>query len=371
MKFTITTTVLQEMLTKAVKGASCDNQRPLTGWIAIQLKDNVLTMITSSETNYLYVQRDKITGDDFYVVVPVEILAKLVSKITAENTTLEIVDGNLVITGGGKYTLEVSLDADGEPVKYPDPYSSEQFKNAEFKKYPIKKSTLSLIMQVNSAAIANGEAAKSLPEVYRGYYISDSIMTTDTIKMCDIGIKICEDSPILVRPETMELTELFSDENLEIMLSGPTIVIHSLDSVDCIIMSKLYDNIEDFQIDALRGLLDTKIDSECSLNKTQTLQALDRLSLFVSKLDDYGVYLTFTQDGLKMSNDKSSGEEVIDYLASDNFKPFACKIDIRMLTEQVKAAPGDVINMQYGNDICVKFIDGNVTQLCALLERAE
>ena len=367
MKFTITTTLFQEMLSKAIKGASCDNQRPLTSMIAIQLKDNVLTMITSSASNTLYVTRDSIIGDDFYVVVPIEVFAKLISKITAENITLEVVNDNLVVTGGGKYTIEVSLDADGELVKYPDPVNSDFVKNCNFKKYPIKKSTFNLIRQVNSASIASGEAAKDLPEIYRGYYISDSIVTTDTIKMCGVGIKIC-DEPILMRPETMELTDLFSSENLEIKVDDKLVVIHSLDTYDCIIISKLYDDVDDFQIDALNGLLNTEIDSICTLNKVALLQALDRLSLFIDKYDEYGVYLTFTQDGLKLSNNKSSGEEVITYQNSEKFNPFTCKIDIRMLIEQIKAAPGDVINLQYGNEVCIKFIDGNVTQLVALLE---
>ena len=365
MKFTITTTVFQEMLSKAVKGASCDNQRPLTGMIAIQLKDNVLTLMTMSATNYLYVNRENVVGDDFYVVVPVDIFSKLISKITAENITMEVVNDNLVVTGGGKYTIEVSLDADGQLVRYPDAYS--KFADMAVTKYPIKRSTFNLIHRVNGASIASGEEAKDLPEIYRGYYVSDTITTTDTIKMCDIDISVCEDNPILIRPETIELTDLFSDDNLEIMTNGEIIIIHSLDSADCIIISKLYDDIDDFQIDALKNLLDTEIDSECVVNKVSLLQALDRLSLFIDKYDEFGVYLTFTSDGLKLSNNKSSGEEVIEYQDTTNFKPFNCKVNIIMLTEQVKAAPGDFVNVQYGNEVCIKFTDGNVTQLVALL----
>lgn len=365
MKFTINTPVLQEMLSKAVKGASNDNQRPLTGLIAIELKDNVLTLITSSESNYLYVCREKTEGEDFYVVVPVEIFSKLVSKLTAEKTTLELQNNNLVITSGGKYTIEVSIDEEGELTRYPDPFSKISVLTAKY--YKVKKSTLGLILAVNSASIADGEIAKDLPEVYTGYHLYDSIVTTDTIKMCGIKIPIC-DEPMLLRASTMKLTELFTEENLMIKVVDNNVVIMAEDALDCIIVSKLMEDIEDFQIDALNNLLASEFESTCAVGKTKLLQILDRLSLFIDKLDDYGVYLTFTKDGLQMSNKKSSSEELLPYEASDNFKPYKCKVDIKMLIDQVKAAPGDLINLEYGNDTCLKFVDGNVTQLVALLD---
>lgn len=365
MKFTINTAILQEMVSKSVKCASNDNQRPLTGLIAIQLKDNLFTLITCSESNYLYVNKENIVGDDFHVVVPVEIFSKLVSKLTAESTTLEFTENTLVVKSGGTYSIEVSLNEEGEFTKYPDPFNKIDLSADTTKHYPIKRSTLNLILAVNSASLAAGEVAKDLPEVYRGYYVSDSIVTTDTVKMCGVNIKVC-DTPMMVRPETIKLTEVFSDENLEIAVQDDAIIIRSLDSADCVIMSRLMSNIEDFQIDALNGLLATNFESDCAINKTVLLQVLDRLSLFIDKFDDFGVYLTFTQDGIKFANKKSSSEELISYEASNNFKPFTCKVDIKMLIEQVKAAPGDLINLKYGDEVCLKFTDGNVTQLVAL-----
>lgn len=364
MKFTVSTPILQDMMSKAVKGASNDNQRPLTGLIAIQLKDNVLTLITSSESNYLYVNRNNITGDDFYVVTPVETFAKLVSKLTAENTTLEVVDDNLIVNSGGKYTVAVSINSEGELTKYPDPLSTLDFSQAV--SYPIKKSTLGLILAVNSASIANGDIAKDLPEIYTGYHMSKSIVTTDTIKMCGVEINIC-DEPMVLRDSTMKLTELFTAENLKIDVIDSTVVIRPEDAYDCTIISRLMDDADDFNIDAINGLLGSEFDSKCSVAKVKLLQILDRLSLFIDKLDEYSVYLTFTNDGLMLANKKSSSEEMIAYEASDNFKAYSCRVDIKMLTDQIKAAPGDLINIEYGNDTCLKFTDGNVTQLVALL----
>lgn len=58
MKLQIKTTKLQEMLARAIKGASNNKLIPLTSLIAISLKDGELTLITTDATNYLYVRDD-------------------------------------------------------------------------------------------------------------------------------------------------------------------------------------------------------------------------------------------------------------------------------------------------------------------------
>ena len=218
--------------------------------------------------------------------------------------------------------------------------------------------------------------AKSVPEIYTGYHISKSIVTTNSINMCGVNINISNDTVLLVRPETIKLTEVFDAENLTMCISddkrgGKNIVIQAQEECDCIIVSKLLENAEDYQIDAINGLLAQEYDSKCSVNKQKMIQALDRLMLFIDKLDDFVLYMTFTNEGLKLSNKKSSSEEVIPYETSEDFKPFTCKVNIKMLFEQIKAAPGDLVNMQYGVEQCMKFEDGNITQLIALISDAQ
>ena len=81
MKLTIKTDIFKEIISRAIKGASQNKLIPLTSLMAIQLKDDQLTVITSDATNYLYINQDNIAGDDFYVVVQVEQFSKLISKL--------------------------------------------------------------------------------------------------------------------------------------------------------------------------------------------------------------------------------------------------------------------------------------------------
>ena len=98
------------------------------------------------------------------------------------------------------------------------------------------------------------------------------------------------------------------------------------------------------------------------------MQLLDRLSLFVGPYDKNAIQLTFTRDGLQVTSKAENGVEIINYVASDNFKDFTCQIDIQMLTQEVKAISNDVIEMYYGEDNAIKMTDGNITIIVALLE---
>ena len=63
MKLTINTSTIQNMVAKSMKGAPCNKMIPLTSLMAIELKDNVLTLITTDSTNYLYVREEKVAGE--------------------------------------------------------------------------------------------------------------------------------------------------------------------------------------------------------------------------------------------------------------------------------------------------------------------
>jgi hypothetical protein len=140
------------------------------------------------------------------------------------------------------------------------------------------------------------------------------------------------------------------------------------ESPNCTVYGTLMDSIEDYQIEAIDGLLEQDFESSCKVTKSALLQLLDRLALFVSPYDKNGVYLTFTKDGLQIESKQANSVEVIPYAESKNFRAFTCCVDIEMLHSQVKANTGDGITIHYGEENAIKITDGNVAQVVALLE---
>ena len=357
MKLTITTATLQSMVAKAMKGASCNKMIPLTGLMAIQLNDHQLTLITTDATNYLYVREDKVDGDDFYVVIQAEMFSKLIARLTCEKVSLELKDNVLMVSGNGKYSIELPLDEEGELIKYPDPLANLQ---AAPQDNEINLSTVKLILNTAKAALAD---TLEVP-CYTGYYVGEKVVATDTYKICGINIKLWDD-PALISPEMMSLLDIFTEEKIYMVRSGNTIV---FESKTCTVYGTLMDSIDDYQIEAIDGLLEQDFESSCKIAKSALLQLLDRLSLFVSPYDKNGIYLTFTRDGLQIESKQANSVEVIPYTESVQFRDFTCCIDIEMLHSQVKANTGDGITIHYGEDNAIKLTDGNVAQVVALLE---
>ena len=356
MKIKLKTEKLQELVSRAVNGCSNNKMIPITGLMSIELSDNKLTLATTDAINYLFVSEDKIDGDDFNVVVQAETFSKLISRMTAEYVTLELVGEELRVTGNGEYKIELPLDEEGELIKFPRPLDQVDLKTVK-EDYTINLTTVKKLLMVNKPALAT---SLDVP-CYTGYYVGDNVVSTDTYKICGTDIKLF-DNPALIGPEMMDLLDVMTCEEIKVYVKDNTIVFVT---PDCIVYGKTLEGIENYQVDAISGLLDLDFPSECSVSKDALLQALDRLSLFVGPYDKNGIYMTFTRDGLLLSSRKSTGTEEIPYKSSKDFKDFTCCINIEMLQTQVKAHVLDEIKMCYGLDNALKIVDGNVTQIIA------
>ena len=362
MKLTINTNVMQELVSKAVKGASNNRLLPITSLLGIELKDGQLVLTTTDGTNYLYVRKDKVVGDNFYTVISADTFAKLVSKTTSENLVLELTDSYLRVTGNGTYNIELPMDENGQMIKYPDPAFAFLKKPAD-KTYTWNKSTVQVILETLKPALA---LTFDNPQ-YTGYYVGKSIVATDTYKIANMDVALFDDAK-LIFSQTMDLLDVMSDEKISVFVRGDEIL---FSTAGCVVNSKVMTGIEDYSIDAISSLVEEQFDSKCSIPRAEFLRLLDRLSLFVGTYDDNAVTLTFTKSGLQVSSKSSSGVEIIPYIASENFIDFICDVDIALLTQEIKAIKADAIELYYGVDTSIKMIDGNITIIVALLETEE
>ena len=360
MKLTVNTQILKDAVARSVKGVGNNKLIPITSLMCIEVKDNKLTLITTDATNYLYIKEDKVIADDFYVVIDANVFSKLVSKMTCENVTLEIKEGLqiLEVKGNGSYKIELPLDENGQPIKYPDPATTIDLSRAT--ETIINRSTAQVILETIKPALAT-----SLENpCYTGYYMGDKVVATDTYKIASMDV-VLFDPPKLVSPELFDLLAVMTNEKISVSDLGNEVI---YDTPDCVVYGKFMDGIEEFAIDAISGLVDIEFNSFCSLPKSSLLQLLDRLSLFVGTYDKNAVRLTFTNSGLQIESKASSGIEIIKYVNSENFREFTCLVDIQMLMNEVKSIQNDKIELHYGADNAIKFTDGNITIIVALME---
>ena len=360
MKLTVKTETLQSLVAKSMKGASCNKMIPITSLMAISLDDKGnLELVTTDVNNYLYVREPKVVGEKFYVVVQAEIFSKLISRLTCEDVSLEVVDNILKVTGNGNYSIELPLNEEGELIKFPnpiDPFPMEP--KSEIPK--IQLSTIKLILSTAKSALST---TNDVP-CYTGYYAGKNVIATDTYKICGIDIELL-DKPALINPDMMNLFDVMTEEEIKVYQNEDALM---FETANCVIYGKVMPEIDDYAVEPISELLSQEFKSSCKVSKSALLQLLDRLSLFVSPYDKNAIMLTFTNTGLCVTSKKASGVETLEYLECNNAKDFICNIDIDMFTTQIKAHQSDSVEIQYGEDNAIKMPDGKITQIVGLLD---
>lgn len=349
------TSKLKEMVGRAVKGASFNPILPITSMMAIELKDNKLILTTTDATNYLYISEDKVEGADFYAVVLVDTFAKLISKLTCDKVKFVLKSNALEVTGNGKYLIELQQEDDGEIIRFPDPIADVEFEPLEEE---IKLSTILSILNTAKPSLA---VTMEYP-CYTGYYCGDRIISTNTFKLCGMGIQLWEE-PRLISAELMNLLAVMTAEDISVATYEDQLV---FTSPDCVVYGRAMEGIEEFAVEDICDVLDMDFPSKCKLKKSHLLQLLDRLSLFVTSFDDDEVNFAFTKEGLQVSSKASSGTELVKYVESEDFADFVCAVDIKMLTAEIKALAGDVVELWYGEDNALKLVEGNTIMVVVL-----
>lgn len=361
MQLKIKTEKLKEMVSRVIKGAGNNKLIPITSLMAVELKDNVLTLITTDATNYLYIKEDKVDGDDFYVVVPVEKFSKLIARLTCETVTLAISKkmNVLEVKGNGNYNIELPMDEEGETIKYPNPISDVEL--GEDTATELNATTIRAILTSVKPALAT---TLEIP-CYAGYYVGDKVVGTDTYNIASMAVSVAE-QPMLISQELMNLLDVMTDEKIKMFVLDDVVV---FETPSCVVYGNKMEGIENYElsIGKINELVETDFKSTCKVSKSGLLQVLDRLSLFVGTYDKNGINLTFTKEGLQVSSKSSSGVEILNYIENSNFHNFSCMIDIGSLTAQIKAQVSDVVTICYGEDNAIKMLDGNLTQIIALM----
>ncbi|MDD3039718.1 hypothetical protein [Bacteroides sp.] len=356
MKLTVKTLQLQELVSKAIKGASNNKMIPITWLIAIELKSNTLTLTTTDATNNLKVLAKDIQGEDFYVVVQADIFSKLVAKMTSDNISLTVKDTSLEVVGNGKYNLEIPLDEEGNGIVIRD-------KNIEWdmEQTTTNLKTIKTMLTVNKVSLAKTMEVPCLT----AYYVGENILTTNGFKACASDLKVFA-QPVLLPAELVDLLAVIDKDNIIVRQSDKYIEFCTENVI--VRGAKLNDELKNFPVAGMQGYLSANFPNSCKISKSQLLAVLDRLLLFITPYDKNGLYLTFTEKGLQISSKQSTGIEEILYTAPATITPFTCCINIELWQPQVSAIAEENIEIYFGHSKAIKMVSGEVTQITALLE---
>ena len=361
----IKTTKLQEMLARASQGASEQNLVPLTNLLAIELKDNKLTLTTTDKVNYLYTI-DDVEGDDFYVCVGVDKFPKLIARFTCEDVTLDLKDKYLEVVGNGKYQIDIQLDENGEIVRFPNPLADVE--NAD-KIGEVALTTIKSILDNIRPALTPRDNKASNNTQFQNYFMGkvadrDTVIATDRNKISELKTSIVTDNKSrLISPEMMNLLNTFIDDKIEVYGVDDKLIFKTAHGILYGVTPK---GINSFNAEAIATYLEKEYKSSCKVSKVDILQVLERISLFVESLDNGVILLTFNDKELTISSRRNDGLEVIPYIESKNAEQFSGIVLLDRLRTQIKSQTGDSIDIFFGEERALKFVDNDSTFIVAL-----
>ena len=354
---TFNTERLKQLVGYAIKGAGFDKLLELSRYIGITVSDGMLYLNTTNGTNFLNVS-DSCEADDMDIVVDAELFSKLINKINSDTVDLEVVNNTLFVKGNGKYTLEIIPNEAGEPLSFPDKFPENT--------QEIGKLTVADLSVVNTSIKAS--LSDNVGSVYSNYYFGDIITSTDRC-MASIFNRKVFDKPYIFNREFIDLM-ILSGADVTISQANDVIMAESALSEKCSIAvcTKVNIGANDFNIDGINKFAALDATSFCRVRKAELLDLLDRLSLFVNKFDDGAINLVFKNDGIEITSLASNGIEKIEFVESKDAKEISIKINIDRFSKQLKAYSSDMVDLYYGSDVCIKLIDGDVSQIIALMK---
>ena len=361
----IKTEILKEMISKAVKGAGMNKMLPITNLIGIQFKEDsignagTLTLMTKDGYNDLLISNEVEGKGDFYTIVNVETFSKLIGKTTKEFIELENEDNYLKVKGNGEYKLQLPINEEGEIVKFPKKDLSIFNQNSE--EIPIQKIKSAL----NSGKVC---VAKTMEfPCITGYYISDKLLTTNRQMVCFVDERMV-DNNILLSESTSELLQLFEDEVVKLSRNDKNELLFSSNNIKLI--AKELEDKEQYPVQLIENLLNTKYDFCIKVNKQELLNVLDRMSLFITEYDEGGIYLNISENGLQIRSQQSDATEIISITSNEIGNDFECLVDIEMIKSQVQTMASDAVEIYYGQKSSIKLKEGNTTMVLSLVQKA-
>lgn len=354
------TETLRNMLNKAVKVCSFNNMLPLTSLVEIETNEKGLSVKTTDNIT-TFIVTEAIEGlTPARVVVDANIITALVNKITTEEIEFIISDSALTITGNGVYNLEIRVDESGEVVKLPT--IDQELINSANKEFDFKAITDRL--KICRPAIPENDDQKE----YNNYYMKETVIATNEFKISAIAnIESIKDEELFIPAEFGKILIELDYAKANYIRKDKSLVIVGENFV---ISTVMYGEFDKFPLENIKGAIGQQYKYSAVIKKKDLSSLLDRLTLFVTAYDGGSVDFIFTPNGLKVTNQKKTCDETIEYTNKNisDLVELPCVVNIEYFKAQLDILPSDEIEFRFGgSDTALAMVDGTIVQVVALL----
>lgn len=357
----LSTSALQEALSKCGKCAKNDKTAPLTQLINIKTCDShTISFTATDERNTFSYFLTDITAnfENVDICVLIDQLTKLVSKFNCNTTQLSISESGheLIVNGDGNYKISIPIDSNGESIKYPEIVPGKKITES----YSGSVSEL-----ISAAKYCEGSILKLSVDIQvedyprTNYYFGKNIISLDGF----LATKVVGDFlpfETLISPATLKLLTYFSDTDFE-TYKTETYSVFKCDN--CILYTVEPEGLDAYPTEVASNMIDDIRGNVVNISANVLVNALNRLNLFADERSGNSIKVVFNSNGMfAYTVDKSCVEQISAEPCSD----FECYINVSSFLSLLKPYSTDIIKLYYGDDMCFKIEFNNVNQIIAL-----
>lgn len=333
----LNTNNLKKMLSKMSK-CKPNNLLEITQYYELHFHEDGFAITGTDGVNFIMITSEEgAQEEEAKIIVKADQFSKLISKMTSENVDLQVKADFLQVKGNGTYKCEIFTDED-----YPD------YEIDVDKQYRV--STLDLLHGLGAGKTAKSNSAAD--GVLFSYLLRQgNLIAADSIKVSYTSISGFE-GEILIPPGLANLLSALEGERVVISVSPDK---HDVEFVsnNIVIYGALAEGADEYP--DVSFMFEDSYPYMCKVDTQATLQALDRLKLFVGTYDSGFIDLTFT-DGALILSTLSGSNEIIPY--HNKINELKDNLDYRLngqyLQDLVSASKGATIELHFGEDDSIK-----------------
>lgn len=327
---------------KAMTNKSVNNV--LSGLIQIKADGNKFTLHMSDGVYDLIYSED--CTDTFNCTISADLFLELITRISSETIDFAVSDGNLVLTGSGKYKFPAVYD--GKEMLEIRTLDIDNITNS----WSIDGDLLYSVANNNSKQLLLGYITSPIQKLY--YFDADGAITftsgacvNDFPLGADIKIAMSESTVKLfnfTKGTTVNIDFGYTDVNGVVQPRATFKMPHITATYILPFTDKI---ISQIPVAKIRERAHTNYDSSVVLDSVQVRDILDRISIFADDLQIVAFSFSGTKLQMRTTNDKIF-EDV--YLTSSVHEDTEFKLNIKDFKSGISAANGKHFNMMFSKN---------------------
>ena len=344
---------LKKISTILLTAVDASDISKLTDNLELKVENKILNLSVTNGEYYVNTKLPIYEDIKFNATINASTFLKLLTKITTETVEFNITDSSLVITGNGEYKIPLIYSGD-KLLTIPE-ISISNVTNSFY----IDSSILKSILQYNSKELSKRNIVSN--PIQKLYYIDDEGAITFTSGACVNVFKLEKPVKMLLSQKIVNLFKLFDDDKVKFSIGQDPI--HNSQNIqtkvkfetDYLVISAIIPNndslVGSVPVNNIRDRAFNVYDNSITVNKTEMLQAIDRLLIFYDGTSQFYANFSFNSSNMKIS---SFNNEIFEKLSYKDYKGLDNEYNTILDLNDLKI----VLNSYNDSHVTINFGDG-------------